>query len=86
MIKCENGDVYVDATQPQMLGEFSTIAKAIREKLVEIHGKEKGEALLDEAYEDSKKTPEELLEDILMLMCKKMIERKEKANGRDKDE
>lgn len=86
MIKCEKSGVYVDATQPQMLAEFSTIAKALREKLVEINGKEKGEALLDEAYEDSKKTPDELLEDILMLMCKKMIERKEKADGRDKDE
>lgn len=84
MIKCDRGDVYVDANLDQMLAEFSTLAKSIREKLVEVEG-EKGRNLLDMAYEDSKKTPNQLIEDIMVMMCKRIIERKERKNGRNEE-
>lgn len=85
MIKCDKGHVYVDANLDQMLAEFSTLAGAIREKLVEVNGEKEGRSLLDVAYEDSKKTPNQLIEDILVMMCKRIIERKEKENGRNEE-
>lgn len=65
MIKCKKGCVEVKGSEPEVLAEFSCLAKSLYEVFSERHGVEKARDLLDRSYNDGFAKEEGIVSNLL---------------------
>ena len=85
MIKCNEGAVEIKGDIATIRAEFCVLAKDIRNEYTKLLGKEEANRIMDIDFADSKKNTDELIEDVMLKICEKIIARREKENGRNKE-
>lgn len=73
MISAKGPNIDIKGTTPAILAEFTLISRDLRELLEEKCGKEKAIEIIDSAYNDSKKTKEQLIKTAADLIKDKDI-------------
>ena len=75
MITVKGPSVRIEGDGAEILAEFSTLARNLRECLAKAYGEKEATRLADLAYEDSKKSPEQIVKEIAnVLKDKDMLE------------
>lgn len=68
MIKTKAGNVTIDGTLGELLGDFVVVTAALHEAFWERHGESKSKTILEDAFKSAFKTDDELKEDIHKLI------------------
>lgn len=68
MITANKGEIRLTGTESELLADYSTITKGLRETFAKEVGEDKAEELLQDAIRRSKETEDDLLMEILCLI------------------
>ena len=85
MLKSNKGHIEIDGNLIVIRAEFISLGRAIIEAVAEAEGKHYAEEIMRSDIEDIFKSEDELIEDVILKMCERIIERKEKKNGRNEE-